>query len=126
MRQATLVDTSSWIHLFRPQHDPGVRERVTRLIEDWEALWCDIIRIELWNGMAGDREVAIMNRLEELVASLPIDDVVWQTSVDLTKRARDKGLTVPTADLIITACAWRHKAVIDSCDQHFDLLMQLR
>jgi predicted nucleic acid-binding protein len=126
MRQITLVDTSSWIHLFRPQHDPLVRNRVTQLVKDHAAVWCDVIRIELWNGMAGEAEVAIMNRLEELVEPLPIDEEVWKASVDLTKRARAKGLTVPSADLIITACAWRHRAAIDSCDKHFALLEQLR
>lgn len=126
MRQMTLVDTSSWIHLFRPDHNPQVRNRVTQLIMDRQAAWCDVIRIELCNGMSGEKEVAIMNRLEELVQPLPIDEVVWNISLDLTRRARSKGLTVPTADLIITACGWRHRVAIDSCDHHFNLLEHLR
>jgi predicted nucleic acid-binding protein len=126
MRRSVLVDTSSWIHLFRRRHDAVVRQRVTDLVRDQRAAWCDVVRVELWNGMSDDEEMAIMSRLEELVGTLPIDDQVWQGAVTLTRQARAEGLTVPTSDLIIVACARRHHAMIDACDRHFEALMRLK
>lgn len=126
MRQRALVDTSSWIHLFRRRHDAMVRQSVTDLVKERAAAWCDIVRVELWNGTAGEKEVAIMDRLEELVDVLSIDEAVWQESIALTKQSRAAGLTVPTSDLIIAACARRHPVSIDACDRHFEALTRLK
>lgn len=51
-----LVDTSAWIHFLWPDGDPAVRDRVTAVLRAGTAAWCPMVRLELCNGAAGDRE----------------------------------------------------------------------
>lgn len=44
-----LVDSSSWIHLLRPDGDSAVRERVELALRTGDACWCAMVRLELWN-----------------------------------------------------------------------------
>jgi len=51
-----LIDTSSWIDAMRRDGDPAVRARVLALMQSGEAAWCDMVRLELWNGLRGAAE----------------------------------------------------------------------
>ena len=68
-----LVDSSSWIHMLRPNGDAAVRDRVTRALDAGEACWCPIIRLELWNGAGGDREKKVLRDFERLLPELAIE-----------------------------------------------------
>ena len=48
-----LIDTSSWIDALRRDGDPQIRARVVALMASGEAAWCDLVRLELWNGLRG-------------------------------------------------------------------------
>lgn len=120
-----LVDSSSWIHLFRPDGDKTVRSRVEQALQAGVACWCPMVKLELWNGAAGDREKKVLRDLERLLPELAINDDVWKSSFDLAKRARTKGITVPASDLLIAACAQAHGARLESSDSDFELLAKL-
>ena len=79
-----LVDSSSWINFLRPNGDPVVRSRVEAALTSGEACWCPLVRLELWNGAAGERDRRILRDFEAVLTELPIDDEVW-------RRARDGG-----------------------------------
>jgi hypothetical protein len=49
-------DTSSWIQFLRRGGDGAVRARVEAALHAGTALWCPLIRLELWNGAGGARE----------------------------------------------------------------------
>jgi predicted nucleic acid-binding protein len=121
-----LVDTSSWIETLRVRGDVEVRERISGLVMDGTAAWCNIIRLELWQGVRGDREKAALRSLEQVVRNLQINDEVWTRSIELSQLARSNGLTVQAPDLLIVATAQHHRVAIDSCDAHFDRLIELR
>lgn len=114
-----LVDTSSWIHFLRPGGEPAARDRVARALAAGEACWCAMIRLELWNGAAGARETSALRDFERILSELPTDDEVWSQAVDLARRARAAGVTVPATDLLIAACARRHGAGLEASDRHF-------
>ena len=120
-----LIDTSSWVHLLRPQGDVDTRRRVEAALRTGEACWCPIVQLELWNGARGNREQQVLRRFEDVLLSLPMDDVVWATACDLARRARSRGVTVPATDIAIAACARRHGAAIESADTDFDRLASL-
>lgn len=117
-----LVDTSSWIHMLRPDGDVAVRARVESAIEAGLACWCSMIRLELWNGARGDREKRVLRDLERLLPELAVSDDVWHAANDLARRSRSAGLTVPATDLIIAACARVHGVGLEHADGDFDLL----
>lgn len=94
-----LIDTSSWIHLLRPDGDPEIQDRVEATLKSGDACWCPIVQLELWNGARGDREQRVLRRFAEALPLLPMDEDVWSVAYDLARRARAQGVTVPAADV---------------------------
>ena len=63
--------------------------------------------------------------LREFARVLPeasIDAEVWAMAYELATRAGTRGVTVPTTDILIAACALRHGADLESADSDFDHL----
>ena len=120
-----LVDSSSWIHMLRPNGDAAVRDRVIRALDAGEACWCTIVRLELWNGAGGDRDKKVLRDFERLLPELAIDSHVWTAAFELARRARSAGLSVPATDILIAACARHHKAELEHADADFSHLEKL-
>jgi predicted nucleic acid-binding protein len=120
-----LVDTSSWIETLRARGSATVRDRISQLVLDGEAAWCDMVRLELWHGVRGGRESRDLLALEKSVISLEIDKPVWNAAIALAQRAHLSGLTVQAPDLVIAATARRYSIGVDSLDAHVERLMKL-
>jgi predicted nucleic acid-binding protein len=114
-----LVDTSSWIHSLRPGGDPEVRSRVERLVKSGDACWCAMVKLELWNGARKEHERRVLRDFDERLMEMEIDSGVWALACDLARKARQRGLTVPAADLLIAACARHHEIGLEHADEHF-------
>ena len=121
----TLIDTSSWIDALRRDGDPAIKTRVAALLRDGTAAWCDMVRLELWNGLRGAAERKQMEELEADVINLASTDAVWTKARLLAQRARAKGITVPGADLVIAGCAWEHGVEMEHDDAHLAALASL-
>ena len=120
------MDTSSWIHLLRPNGDPAVRGRVEFALRAGGACWCPIVHLELRNGARGNRKRRVLQDFAAVIPVLPIDDPVWIAAYDLARHARDRGATVPATDTAITACAAHHGAAPESTDKDIDLLRNVQ
>ena len=120
-----LIDTSSWIHLLRPDGDPTIRSRVEIALRAGEACWCPIVQLELWNGARGGSEQQTLRRFAAVLPVLAMDAEVWSTAYDLARRARLRGVTVPATDVVIAACAHCHDAALESADKDFEVLRNL-
>jgi predicted nucleic acid-binding protein len=121
----TLIDSSSWIESLRASGRKEVRDRVTALMLAGQAAWCEPVRLELWNGARGVLERKVLRQLEPTVQLLAVDEQVCEMAIDLAKRARDHGHTVPAVDLMIVACARRYGVQIEHCDRHLTVLSGL-
>ena len=119
-----LVDTSSWIHMLRSDGDTSVRARVESLLEAGTACWCNMVRLELWNG-ASERDRKALLDFERHLPELPISDEVWGAAFTLAQKARKAGATIPAPDILIAACARFHNAAIEHSDSDFDRLENL-
>ncbi len=117
-----LVDTSSWIEQLRRGGDAAVRGRVEELLSTGEAAWCPVVRLELWNGARGETERRVLREMDSGLPSLEIGPAVWELSVRMAFAAREHGITVPSTDLLVAACARHHNVVIEHSDTHFDLI----
>jgi predicted nucleic acid-binding protein len=117
-----LVDTSSWIEALRVTGKSDVRSRVTALLANGEAAWCDIVRLELWNGARGQQEKKSLRELEQSLHNFKVDEQVWEMAIKLADRARSAGISVPADDLIITSCAQRYGVELEHNDAHFKRL----
>ena len=120
----TLVDTSAWIETMRPKGDASVRAKVSGLLRAGQAAWCEIIKLELWNG-AFAREMPDLEELEQNVVLLEITPKVWDRASKLSRKARTSGKTFLTVDLVIFACAEEYGAEIVHRDGHFEKMKAL-
>ena len=120
-----LIDTSAWIEALRKDGDPSMRQKVGALIAAGQAAFCELVRLELWNGARGDGEKAKLADIEQAVPNLPIDDETWRLAMDLARASRGQGLTIPCTDLVIGACARRHGATLLHRDSHLDQIAAL-
>jgi predicted nucleic acid-binding protein len=121
----TLIDTSSWVQAMREKGDRATKSRVADLLDHGAAAWCNIVRVELWNGIGDSREKKLMRQFELDLPVLPIDERVWEDAVGLAIASRSHSLTVPAADLVVFACARAHNVEIEYYDKHFELLLRL-
>ena len=117
-----VVDTSSWIEMLRESGRAEVRERVIGHLRNGEARLVPMVRLELWNGARGAYEKKVLRELERTVPELEMSAAVWDRGFDLARRARAAGLTAPTTDILIAACARHHGAEIEAADNHFSEL----
>jgi predicted nucleic acid-binding protein len=121
-----LVETSFWTQTLRRKGDPAIRAKVNALLAANQVVWCDIIRLELWNGATNDLDRELLTKLEEKIPLLPITAAVWQQACSIAHKARTSGLNVPATDVLIFACARVYGVTIEHADKHFILLDQLK
>ena len=119
-----LVDTSSWIEFLRG-HQTAPALRVKELIRQDRAGWCDLIAVELWNGIRPGPEKKALQELEDAVTAFALTTDVWEKARRLAVRCREAGLTVPTNDIIIAACALNYALEIECFDNHFAAILPL-
>jgi len=112
-----LVDSSSWIHFLRPNGDPVVLSRVEAALTSGAACWCPLVRLELWNGAAGDRDRKSLRDFEDVLLELAFDDEVWAGAYELAHRVQGAGVSLPATDILIAACARRHGADLETADR---------
>ncbi len=119
-----LVDTSAWVEYLRSGRG-GVSENVESLVLSDEAAWCDMVMLELWNGARGQEEKRKLTELSAATPRLETTAEVWKLAHRLAMRCRDKGKTVPAADILVAACAAYHKVEVEHKDSHFNDIMPL-
>ena len=56
---------------------------------------------------------------------LPLTPAVWNTADELARTSRAQGVTVPTVDLVVQACANHHGTALLHADQHLRMLEEL-
>ncbi|HSY18097.1 MAG TPA: PIN domain-containing protein [Candidatus Acidoferrales bacterium] len=119
-----LVDTSSWVEYLRGRESEA-GDNVEVLFLNGAAAWCDMTLVELWHSVRGAKEKRELEEMEKEVERIPVDATVWRLASRLALRCREKGITVPTSDIVIAACAVVHGLELEHCDKHFDELMPL-
>lgn len=121
-----LVDTSAWIDALRKDGDAETRRAVEALTRDGEAVLCEIVLLELWNGARGKTELAFIRDLEAELEIVPILPAVWQAAYTLARDCRAAGFTIPPTDLVVAACAEHHHVGLLHRDSHFDEIAAAR
>jgi predicted nucleic acid-binding protein len=117
-----LVDTSAWIEYLRSGRG-GVAEEVEALLLSGDAAWCDMVMLELWNGARGQEEKRKLADLSAAAPHLETTADVWALAHRLAARCRDKGKTIPAADILVGACAAHHGVELEHKDRHFEIIM---
>jgi len=116
----TLIDTSAWIEALRVDGNPDVRAAVRDMTAEGDAVLCDMVLLELWNGGRGAAEHRMLRDLETELECVPTTEEVWRLAIETGRMCRTKGVTVPATDLLIYACASHHDLELMHVDDDFD------
>lgn len=92
---------------------------------DGRARLCDFVRLELWNGVGGERERKWLRTREDTIEIVETDLRVWSTARLLARASRERGLSTPSTDSLIAGCARVHGLEILHCDVRFERLRVL-
>lgn len=121
-----LIDTSAWIEALRRDGDAETRRRVTAHTREGQAVVCEMILLELWNGARGKKEANVVRSLEAELDLVPILPIVWRAAYALAADCRAAGFSIPATDLIIAAAARHYQLGLLHRDAHFDQIEKAR
>ena len=117
---SALLDTSVWIHYFRPEGPQKLKTAVKNALIKGQVVSCWVVKMEI---LVGARDEGSFNKLlEHLIAisDVPIDEAIWKEAARLGYRLRKKGLTIPLPDLVIAQAAIAKDVVLWHVDEHFE------
>lgn len=120
----TLVDTSSWIHALRHNGNADVKQCVGALLREGEACWCDMVRVELFQGAAKKKELDYLQELDRDLVLLPTTREVWEHVCAISRTLRMAGKMVPFTDRLIFSCSRIHATGLEHRDRHFDTIAE--
>ncbi len=125
MADRVLVDSSALIEAMRKRGDEKTREEVDRVLRAGHAVLCHYVRLEIWNGVQGEPERKWLREIEATVETVETTEEVWRLAIVLAQQCRQQGVTVPSSDLLIAACARHYGLELLHRDGHFDLIAEL-
>ena len=120
----TLIDTSAWILALRTGEEEHARSEVGRLIEKNLAATTGIVKLELLCGTRTKSEYKELKEDLEALIQLEITGKTWDRSSKLAYSLRRKGITVPSADVLIASVAMENGCNLLHADHHFDLMTE--
>jgi len=117
-----LIDTSAWILALRKNGNRDAINIISAILDEDTAATCPIIMLELLSGVKSKKQYEEL--LEDLKAlhNIPITDEVWEYSFKLGFELRNRGITVPAADILIASAAIKYDQILLHYDKHFDLI----
>ena len=120
MTERILIDTSAWVHALRRDGEAEVRAQVAALVTSGQAVFCDLVLLELWNGARGAQEQKVLRGLERDLEKVETTTEVWDLAVDLARRCRAAGVSAPATDLLVAAISRHHRLPLLHRDAHFE------
>lgn len=107
-----LLDTDVIVELLRERrHEVGAVSIITL--------------IEVLRGLEAGRRAGVKKLLEESFSVLTIDNDVIEDYCSLYRKLREKGESIPDADLLIAATTTSHNMTLKTMDKHFHRLREL-
>ncbi|MHB1345169.1 MAG: type II toxin-antitoxin system VapC family toxin [Thermoleophilia bacterium] len=117
-----LIDTSLWIEGLRRSGSSTARRIVAQAVEPGLALVNGLILVEILSGARDEGELRRLERLFEATTCLPLDRPIWSRAARLGFDLRRAGVSIPTVDLTIAACALEADVPLLHIDAHFELI----
>jgi len=119
-----LVDSSVWIELFKKKGDLFTSIAVENIVEEMQACFCGIVKLEVLGG-ARENEKATISNLFSLVPYIQQPEATWNETVSFQWKVRKCGLNIPWSDAVIATLANKHGHRIYARDKHFTALADL-
>ncbi|MBI4823364.1 MAG: PIN domain-containing protein [Nitrospirae bacterium] len=118
MSDKLLVDTSAWILSFRDSGSQKLKDELRAAIDSDSAVTTNIIILELLQGCKDRKEFEELKSYLEVLSLYNVTDRTWSIAYEAGFLLRRKGLTMPTADIIIASMAKENKLTILNHNNH--------
>ena len=118
MKSDILVDTSAWIDYFN-KPDSKTGKTVEHILRNGSAVLAGIVLTEILQGAKVKRE---FDAILESMLALPLLEAsltTWIEAGSISFALREKGIAIPTTDLIIASLALENNCSILTLDLHF-------
>jgi len=119
-----LIDTSAWLFALKRDFHPLIKERVERLLLTERVAISGMIQLELLGGAKSEKEYDRLSQRLHALYHIEADQSLWDTASKLAFVLKQKGVTVPYADVFISASALKESALLVHADSHFDLIAE--
>lgn len=119
MKQKILPDTSVWIAYFK-NCDTGLTALLEGFLLQDRVCINGVILAELIQGIRNLPEKKILADLMSALHALEIPMADWRLAGEMSSNLRQKGITLPLADVAIAANAIRNKVKMLTFDKHFN------
>ena len=117
-----LIDTSVWLFALRRDFHPGIRERVEKILANDKVAMNGMIQLELLGGAKSEKEYdRLFQRLDSLYR-IEADRSLWNRSSKLAFELKQKGITVPYANIFVASSALKENILLVHADSPFDLI----
>jgi predicted nucleic acid-binding protein len=117
-----LVDTSVWIFALRREPVLEIKNRIDSLLKEDTVIITGMIKLEVLAGARTEKEYRRLKSRFDALESIETDDDLWRNACEHGFKLRRKGLTIPSTDVLIAACALQAGAILVHADAHFDLM----
>jgi predicted nucleic acid-binding protein len=118
-----LVDTTVWIDFFRNDDSPQVKILERALNDRMDIFTCDIIKMEILQGIVGEKEFLSVQRALDPFICLPVSSAQYMLAADIYRLGRKAGYTIrKSIDCIIAAVAIENTLQLVHNDRDFDAI----
>ena len=115
---SVLVDSNVYIGLLRRGLDP------VAVLGAWagstDVATCGMVRLEVERGLRVERIRRHLRAFFDVLIMIPTGHPTWARAAELAWSLDRRGITLPSLDCLIAACAQAGGAAVLTDDRHFD------
>lgn len=119
-KSALLVDSSFFIELLQKGLDPGTE--LLREVELLDLATTGMIRLEVVRGISAPKLRARVEDFMSVMINVPNNNKLWMEATQMAWELGREGWTMPAADILIAAAAFRIDAAVLTLDKHFSAI----
>jgi len=123
--QGVFLDTSVWIHYFRPQGDEVIKTEIKSVLLAEQVFTCWVVKAELLAGAKDEEAFVYLSSIFEALEEISLTPEVWLEAARLGYNLRRRGLTIPLPDLLIAQAAAGEKLQLWHTNEHFEYIKEI-
>jgi predicted nucleic acid-binding protein len=119
-----IVDSSVWIEAARRQGDLACKVALEALLEEYEAVLCSAVRLEVLGGARKEERRGLAAGFA-VIPYIPVTETTWKLALENAWRLRDAGLQAPWNDVLVASLSIEQGCRVYARDKHFNLMQQV-
>ena len=119
-----LIDSSAWIEYYRKDGKKEYKDSISSAIRSNTAAVNGVIQLEILVFTKTESEYNAISSDFDAVHNLELNEKVFQKASEMGFNLRRKGITIPSADLIIAANAIVTESQLIHFDKHYTYIAE--